>query len=38
MMSPTCLAKKIRADLNETGISISKGTICLGLVKELGLK
>ena len=27
MNSPTCSAKKIRADLNETGISVSRQTV-----------
>ena len=38
MNSPTCSAKKIRADLNETGISVSRQTIIHSLVEELGLK
>ena len=36
--SPTCSAEKIRADLNETGISISRQTIIRRLVEEFGLK
>ena len=36
--SPTCSAKKIRADLNETGISVSRRTVRRRLVEEFGLK
>ena len=38
MNSPTCSAKKIRADLNETGISVSRQTIIRRLVKEFDLR
>ena len=38
MNSPTCSARKIRADLNETGISVSRQTIIRRLVEEFGLK
>ena len=41
MNSPTCSAKKIRADLkilNETGISVSRQAIIRRLVEEFGLK
>ena len=36
--SPTCSAKKIRADLNETGISVSRQTISRRSVEKFGLK
>ena len=38
MNSPTCSAKKIRADLNETGISVSSLTANRRLVEKFGLK
>ena len=38
MNSPTCSAKKIRADLNKTGISVSRQTIIRRLVKEFDLR
>ena len=38
MNSSTCSAKKIRADLNETGISVGRQTIIRRLVEEFGLK
>ena len=37
MNSPTCSVKKIRADLNETGISVSSGLLA-EFVEQFGLK
>ena len=38
MNSPTCSAKKIRADLKETGISVSRWTVSRCLVEEFNVK
>ena len=37
MNSPTCSSKKIKSDLNETGISVSRRTVSRRLVEEFGL-
>ena len=38
MKPPTCSAKKIRAELNKAGVSVSRRTVSRRLVQEFGLK